>query len=72
MSLFNLLSFDDPEIELIISSVREHCLNSKMEIESEFGRITTDRAIGLFSVGYKTTEALVGQLSRPAEFSPSD
>jgi hypothetical protein len=64
MSLFNLLSFDDPEIEIIISAVREHCLTSKMEIESEFGRLTTDRAIGLFSGGHITREALIEQLSQ--------
>ena len=62
MSLFELVSFTDAEIDPITSALCRWSERNHINIQSKHGQVALRRAIALVSSGVQSPEALVARL----------
>jgi hypothetical protein len=62
MSLFELLSFTDDEIEIITSELCRWSERNHINVQSEHGQTALRHAIALVSSGIQSPDALVARL----------
>ncbi|TCU20688.1 hypothetical protein EV130_11261 [Rhizobium azibense] len=62
MSLFELVSFTEDEIELVTSVVGRWSERNHVDVKSEHGQAALTQAIALVSSGMRSPGAIVGRL----------
>jgi hypothetical protein len=62
MSLFELLSFTDDEIDLITSAVCRWSQGNHINVQSEYGQAALRHAIALVSAGIQSPDSVVARL----------
>ncbi|CAN7619311.1 hypothetical protein [Rhizobium sp. LjRoot258] len=73
MSLFDLLSYTDEEIELVTSALNRWLQANHVDPNSERGRVELNNAIMLVSSGVTSPDDIVtalGEVSEPDEGAP--
>jgi len=64
MSLLNLLSLKDDEIDIVTTVVQKWCSDNHMPIDGERGRYAMSEAVRLTMAGEKSAPMLAEALSR--------